>query len=149
MVISYVPRSRSPYMYFPTSREEKRYVLIGKDIYEERKAVIRARTEAMINYGFGKGVCREKMLVEYFGETGGRECGRCDVCRDRRLSRKGVGASRLETVVKYLKSKPEGVDVRIMERDLRIPPAQLSELLSYLCGEGFAESNDGVYRYSN
>ncbi len=148
-VISYVPRSRSPYMYFPTSREEKRYVLIGKDIYEERKAVIRARTEAMINYGFGKGVCREKMLVEYFGETGGRECGRCDVCRDRRLSRKGVGASRLETVVKYLKSKPEGVDVRIMERDLRIPPAQLSELLSYLCGEGFAESNDGVYRYSN
>lgn len=82
-VLSYVPRSRSPYIYFPTAREDKRYVMIGKDIYEDRKKVISERTEAMIDYGFGKGKCREKILLEYFGEQDGKDCGRCDICRGR------------------------------------------------------------------
>lgn len=148
-VLSYVPRSRSPYMFFPTAREEKKYVLIGKNIYEERKAVISARTEAMIDYGFSKGKCREKMLLEYFGEKDGCECGRCDICRDRRTSVKGRDEAQLTKIIAYLQSRPAGADVRIMERDLRIPPALLSELLSYLCGEGFAESDNGVYRWVN
>lgn len=146
-VMSYVPRSRSPYIFLPTAREEVRYLLIGKDIYEERKAIVSARTEAMINYGFRKGSCREKMLLEYFGETDGKECGRCDVCREKGVSAHGNDEKLLRRVVEYLKSKPNGADVRIMERDLRIRPAQLAGFLSYLCGEGFAESDMGVYRY--
>ncbi len=146
-ILSYVPRSRSPYIFFPTAREEKKYIMIGKNIYEERKSVINARTEAMIEYGFCKNVCREKMLLEYFGENNGCECGRCDVCRDRRVSETGKEEALLARVVDYLRSRPDGVDVRIMERDLRIPPMRLSEFLSYLCGEGFAKSDNGMYFY--
>lgn len=146
-ILSYVPRSRSPYIFFPTAREEKKYIMIGKNIYEERKSVINARTEAMIEYGFRKDVCREKMLLEYFGENNGCECGRCDVCRDKRVSETGKEETLLAKVVDYLRSRPNGVDVRIMERDLRIPPMRLSEFLSYLCGEGFAKSDNGMYFY--
>ncbi len=146
-ILSYVPRSRSPYIYFPTAREEKKYVLIGKDIYEERKAIMADRTEAMIGYGFSKGKCREKMLLEYFGETDGKECGHCDVCRNRGISGKKTPDELFAKLVDYLKSKPDGVDVRIIERDMRIPPAQLSGFLSYLCGEGFAKSDNGLYRW--
>lgn len=90
-VLSYVPRSRSPYIYFPTAREDKRYVMIGKDIYEDRKKVISERTEAMIDYGFGKGKCREKILLEYFGEQDGKDCGRCDICRGKSAFRRKRG----------------------------------------------------------
>ena len=146
-VLSYVPRSRSPYIYFPTAREDKRYVMIGKDIYEDRKKVISERTEAMIDYGFGKGKCREKILLEYFGEQDGKDCGRCDICRGRNQRSGGKEENRLARIVEYIRSRPGGADIRIMERDLRIVPSQLSEYLSYLCGEGFVILEDGLYRY--
>ncbi len=146
-VLSYVPRSRSPYIYFPTAREDKRYVMIGKDIYEDRKKVISERTEAMIDYGFGKGKCREKILLEYFGEQDGKDCGRCDICRGRNQRSGEKEENRLARIVEYIRSRPGGVDIRIMERDLRIVPSQLSEYLSYLCGEGFVILEDGLYRY--
>ncbi|MDE7116435.1 MAG: RecQ family ATP-dependent DNA helicase [Muribaculaceae bacterium] len=146
-VLSYVPRSRSPYIYFPTAREDKRYVMIGKDIYEDRKKVISGRTEAMIEYGFGKGKCREKILLEYFGEQDGKDCGRCDICRGRNRRSGGQVENPIAGIVEYIKSRPGGADIRIMERDLRIAPSQLSEYLSYLCGEGFVTLEDGLYRY--
>lgn len=146
-VLSYVPRSRSPYIYFPTAREDKRYVMIGKDIYEDRKKVISERTEAMIDYGFGKGKCREKILLEYFGEQDGKDCGRCDICRGRNQRLGEKEENRLARIVEYIRSRPGGADIRIMERDLRIVPSQLSEYLSYLCGEGFVILEDGLYRY--
>lgn len=146
-VLSYVPRSRSPYIYFPTAREDKRYVMIGKDIYEDRKKVISECTEAMIDYGFGKGKCREKILLEYFGEQDGKDCGRCDICRGRNQRSGEKEENRLARIVEYIRSRPGGADIRIMERDLRIVPSQLSEYLSYLCGEGFVIFEDGLYRY--
>lgn len=146
-VLSYVPRSRSPYIYFPTAREDKRYVMIGKDIYEDRKKVISERTEAMIDYGFGKGKCREKILLEYFREQDGKDCGRCDICRGRNQRSGEKEENRLARIVEYIRSRPGGADIRIMERDLRIVPSQLSEYLSYLCGEGFVILEDGLYRY--
>lgn len=146
-VLSYVPRSRSPYIYFPTAREDKRYVMIGKDIYEDRKKVISERTEAMIDYGFGKGKCRAKILLEYFGEQDGKDCGRCDICRGRNQRSGEKEENRLARIVEYIRSRPGGADIRIMERDLRIVPSQLSEYLSYLCGEGFVILEDGLYRY--
>ena len=122
-VLSYVPRSRSPYIYFPTAREDKRYVMIGKDIYEDRKKVISERTEAMIDYGFGKGKCREKILLEYFGEQDGKDCGRCDICRGRNQRSGEKEENRLARIVEYIR------------------------YLSYLCGEGFVILEDGLYRY--
>ncbi|MDE6072719.1 MAG: RecQ family ATP-dependent DNA helicase [Muribaculaceae bacterium] len=144
-IVSYIPRSNAPMMYFPTAREEVRYVQIGKRIYEDRKEILSNRTEAMINYAFSSGKCREKILLEYFGETDGKDCGHCDVCRERR---KSADASRGEKIVErmeaYLKGKPDGVDIRILERDMRIPPRELAEYLSFFCGEGFVEVREGV-----
>ncbi len=135
-VLSYVPRSRSPYIFFPTSREEIRYIKIGKNIYEERKAVMSARTEAMIDYGFRNERCRELRLLEYFGEKDGADCSRCDVCRSN-SERHLKPEEAINRVLNYVKNRPAGYDVRIMERDLRIPPAMLSQILSFLKTEGF------------
>lgn len=143
--LSYVPRSRTPYIYFPTSREERRYLMIGKRIYEERKDALSRRTEAMIDYAYKDKECREKRMLAYFGETTADDCGRCDVCRKRRAPGKSKDEDALLRIADYLKSRQEGADVRIMERDLRIPAARLSAMLSHLCGDGFAEFRENLY----
>lgn len=145
-VLSYVPKSSVPMMYFPTSREESQYVVIGKKIYEDRKEIVSARTEAMINYAFARGKCREQMLLEYFGEYDGKECGHCDVCREHKLKKQNDrGEDIIKRLETYLRGHERGVDVRLMERDLRIPMRELADYLTFLCSEGFAEVQEGFY----
>ena len=82
-VIHYIPRRKTPFLYFPTAMEEERYVEIGKTVYEDRIEILRTRIEAMIDYGFSQEECRQNKMMLYFGESAASECGHCDNCRER------------------------------------------------------------------
>lgn len=82
-IIHYIPRKRTPYILYTTSREEPKYVLIHRSAYEERRTVIEKRMNAMMQYAFtstGNSACREKIMLQYFGEDSACECGHCDLC---------------------------------------------------------------------
>lgn len=79
-ILHYIPRKRTPYIIFTTSREENKYVLISKDIYEEQKKRIEYRIECMHKYAYNTEECREHQLLEYFGDTTLKSCGTCDTC---------------------------------------------------------------------
>lgn len=143
-VISFVPRSRSSLMYVPTSREEPRYVEIGRKIYEERKKIMEARTEAMIYYAFDKKACRENIMLAYFGEKAETRCGRCDTCRERRKQRQDDPEYVMARVLEFLKSHGSS-DVRILEKNVPAAPKVLSETLSFLCNEGHISLKNGIY----
>lgn len=83
-VVSYVPMSRTPYIYWPTSREETRHIVIPRAVYEDRKKSFAQRIEAMKSYVFDDSRCRVRGMLEYFGEKDAADCGTCDVCRARR-----------------------------------------------------------------
>lgn len=83
-ILVYVPRRRTPFVYVPTSREESRYVMIGKSIYEDRFEVMSRRVEAMLDYAFGDDGCRVRRMLDYFGEDDSRDCGKCDICRQKK-----------------------------------------------------------------
>lgn len=144
-VVSYIPRSRTPILYLPTSREEPRYISIGKNIYEERREIISRRIEAMIDFAFLDSQCREQQLLRYFGENVSHGCGRCDVCRNRRASSAISDADAIGVVSAYLQQRPRGADIRLLLRDIRLPERRIAELLAFLCSEGFAESRDNFY----
>lgn len=137
-VLSYMPRSRAPLMYVPTSREEPRYLSIGKNVYEDRKKIMSDRVEAMLDYAFNPQRCRENRMLEYFGEKRTEGCGRCDVCRSNK-PRKRVqdnAQTTLSRILEYLRQHPGGVDIRIMERDIGGESRLTSEAVSYLHTEG-------------
>lgn len=87
-VVHYIPRRRTPLLYFPTSMEEERYVEISKRVYEDRKMTLSRRIEAMIDYAFSEGACRLDRLKTYFGEKSEGECMNCDTCRERRKKKR-------------------------------------------------------------
>lgn len=115
-VLHYVPRKTSPYIYFPTSREEERHLVIPQSVYEERRALLASRIDAMRRFVYNMDRCRVTTLLEYFGETDARPCGQCDVCRMRRVS--VSSAPSLESRILHVISSRPG-----------ITPLQLAEVL--------------------
>ncbi len=147
-IISYIPFSRIPLIYFPTSREEKRYLQIPQYIYEDRKKIMSDRIEAMIDYASQTKKCREKIMLEYFGETGSEECSKCDICREhtvKHLSK--ISEVRLiPLIMEEVGKRPYGIDPRILGNILNIPKDILSRTLSFLCTEGYIIIDNGYYR---
>lgn len=145
-IIHYVPRSRVPFIYFPTAREERKYLIIGKNIYEERKAIVEKRTNAMLQYAFEVNKCRERRMLEYFGQMDGHDCGKCDVCRAKKVGNPESDKIYLERILKYLEVKGGQADIRILEHELKIPSEKFKKYLSFLVGEGYMNIHDTLLR---
>lgn len=147
-VIHYVPRSRMPYVYMPTSREETRYVAIPKSVYEDRLRKLENRVEAMIDYAANGDSCRVRRMLAYFGEPDPRDCMRCDVCREvsARKSRAVSDVSLASAIVEYLKASPRGMRIEVFRRHFRADGARAENLLRMMIGEGHVEFSEGLVR---
>ncbi|MDD2961325.1 MAG: RecQ family ATP-dependent DNA helicase [Muribaculaceae bacterium] len=79
-ILHYVPRKRTPYIIYTTSRELPKHVQIPQSCYEVRKDRVARRIQAIEDYAYSETSCRENMILEYFGEQNNKVCGKCDVC---------------------------------------------------------------------
>ena len=104
-ILNYVPRKRTPFIVYTTSREEPRYVLIPRDVYEVQRERLEMRVHAMIDY-CERDTCREAFMLAYFGQTDAEPCGRCDHCVDHRRRSRVSDADLAEAVLDYLKQHP-------------------------------------------
>lgn len=147
-ILSYVPRTRMPYIYVPTSREELRYIMIGKAIYENRREILSRRLEAMIAYAADNNSCRENFMLRYFGETSSSSCGQCDVCRSKARSPRDKRSRRellLKNLFEFIKSRPEGADPRIISHRFAPFSDILPDMLAFLCNENYISYRDYLY----
>jgi ATP-dependent DNA helicase RecQ len=80
-IIDYVPRNRTPYIYFSKERIHIDRLKISRESYDLRKKELINRIDAVINYAASTTKCRSQILLEYFGETDSAPCGNCDVCK--------------------------------------------------------------------
>lgn len=146
-ILIYVPRRRTPYIFVPTSREETRYIQIGRKIYEERFEVMSQRVEAMIDYAYADGSCRVSRMLEYFGEEKACDCGKCDVCRGRRRTESHISKEEMiRRVWTYMQMFPSGVTQAILERNFTPDDSLAGDALRYLVEEGFAVEDHAIYR---
>lgn len=53
---------------------------IDREALEEKAARDHAKIDAITRYAYSSG-CRQKWILDYFGETGSAPCGHCDQCR--------------------------------------------------------------------
>lgn len=80
-VIDYVPKNRTPFIYFLKERINVERLKISKESYDLRKKDLGNRIESVIEYATSSTKCRSQILLEYFGETDAAQCGICDVCK--------------------------------------------------------------------
>ena len=144
-ILHYVPRKRTPYVIYTTSREEPKHVILPRAVYEELRQRMSDRIEATINYAYSDAGCRERMLLSYFGENAATDCGHCDLCIDRR-KRSDHTADDVQRGILYMvglrpRRFQELVDTLSFARD------EVVAALSFLVDEGFVEHlDDDTYR---
>lgn len=148
-IISYIPKSSLPVIFFPTSREETSSLIIGRNIYEERKQVMERRINSIIGYVFSDDGCRVERMLRYFGENNAGVCRKCDICRDnakrsRETPRKKEDLA--ERILSILKESPAGISYPFIEQRCQGKSSEISGILAFLCDEGFASFSNGVYR---
>lgn len=147
-LIKFIPHSSLPVIYFPTSREETSSILIGVDIYEDRKKKMTQRVEAMIDYAFGNESCRVARMLTYFGESEAHDCKKCDICREKRQNdnkNPKTDSDICEEILLFLKDKPYGASLASIERYCGKNGKRASEILNFLCNEGFVNWNNQMY----
>jgi len=136
-ILHYVPRKRTPYIIYTTSREEPKYVLIPKAIYEDLRQRMTDRIEATINYAYSDTGCRERMLLGYFGEQRGDACGQCDLCIDMRKREDHVPGDVQQGILYMAGLRPRRLEEFLST--LSFPRDEVISMLSFLVDEGFIE----------
>jgi ATP-dependent DNA helicase RecQ len=100
-ILAYNRPGEGPQMFFHHYRVDSRHLIIDLNRIRILKKRHEARTMAMIAFIENKSECRQRMLLHYFGEEEGTDCGHCDVCRDKKkvtTDTKAIQAGLLETI---------------------------------------------------
>lgn len=79
-IIRYVPRRDIPLLTFTRQRVDSTNIVIKKDIYEEQRKQLAERISAVLKYSENDDICRQTILLNYFGEDNADKCKHCDVC---------------------------------------------------------------------
>jgi len=82
-ILDYLPSSDKPQLTYLDDRLDGKDINISRENYHDRMKEAGQRLEAMINYVECTNKCRSQLLLEYFGETQSKRCGKCDVCLER------------------------------------------------------------------
>ncbi len=79
-LLKYIPAINAPMLCLNYERLDDRNLRLPKGEYAERLKRRTDRLEALVSLVEDDGTCRCLQMYRYFGQEGGRPCGRCDVC---------------------------------------------------------------------
>jgi ATP-dependent DNA helicase RecQ len=69
-LVKYIPRRKTPYIYYAQERLQLEYVRITAACYEDRLARYQQQIQAMLDYATLPSEAKpEDFLLQYFGET--------------------------------------------------------------------------------
>lgn len=120
--IHYIPHRTTPYIYYPTSRELPKHIVMPLEVYEHQRERMRVRLDAMKEFVFSSTECRVRGMLRYFGEEDAKDCGKCDVCRSKRLKNSRQTADSREAIrqaIVYRASQPGGCTAEALLTDLQ------------------------------
>ena len=142
-LISFIPRKQVPYIRYMQRREDQEHIQLPREIYEDRLEQYRLRIEAMLHYAQTSDRCRNRMLLEYFGEKSSTDCGQCDVClsqRGRLVTPEGQQDAR-QRILALLANRQRHHITELFR--LQLPTEEADAALAFLIKEEKIRQDDG------
>lgn len=132
-LLEYIPANERPKIIWLTERLPQSHVHISYEQYGLLKERQKERSDRFIEY-LETPVCRSKQLLDYFGEKGATDCGKCDVCLSK--SRQESDMKTVENkMVEVMKKGPISLD-HLLASIPKIKEDWALEILRYLADEG-------------
>ena len=97
------------------------------------------RLQDMIFYASQTEICREKLILRYFGEKPSSNCGKCDVCQKERKE------SDLDSILAFLENSPKTIQ-QILIHFVNSPKESVLSALQHLADENLIR-NTGIDSY--
>lgn len=137
-IIKYIPRRHVPIIYYPQQRIESSRLVFSKDIYEDLQEQMVVRVNSVLEYAECDDECRSSILLRYFGEKAGQDCGCCDVCVERKRNGNSASSSEIDAVQIILDAinDADGSLPIAMFNELPLTKHQLESALELLRSEG-------------
>lgn len=82
-LLEYNKPGEGPQLFFHHYRVNNRDLIIDLQRIHNLRQQHEVRTEAMIRFLENETECRERMLLQYFGESINADCGHCDICHNK------------------------------------------------------------------
>jgi ATP-dependent DNA helicase RecQ len=148
-IIIYNPKKDSPQIIFLEDRVTIANLTIDQKLYEFRKNRQQERVKKMISYAEDV-VCRQRQLLEYFGEDNSNNCTICDVC----LGRNKTEISK-EDYLRYKEKIKKLLEEDAMSLENLVqafaPKHQKKVLvvMETLADEGFVENVEGLLKWND
>ncbi len=140
-IVYYQPKTLKPQIVFCCPRIDIKDLHISDHNYHQLRESERRRREAIIDYASNSQICRSQWLLNYFGEKGGKECGACDICIERRKAggKQDIGGQ----IVQALSTKPMTIK-QIAEQLHHVNREMLIETVRRLLDKGELKMSDGL-----
>ncbi|HPS50995.1 MAG TPA: ATP-dependent DNA helicase RecQ [Bacteroidales bacterium] len=148
-LVDYVPQTSKPQLIYTQERVNVTDLSLSDETYRLRLEESRFRTEKMISYAESTARCRSQSLLSYFGETGSRRCGSCDVCLERnKVSLNEMEFNRVVELIKpMLKTQPCTLEEIMMAAEPLGEDKVLRALQWLIDNEKIKIEQDGKYRW--
>ncbi len=101
-IVQYLPLKDQPQVTFVLPRQDTNYLPVDKKLLRERRELIFAKMNAMIDFVTSAHRCRMQLIQEYFGEVAFDSCNMCDVCIGKRKKENSKSVEELRTQILYL-----------------------------------------------
>ena len=101
----------------------------------------------MIDYVTSEDICRNRILLSYFGEKCNHNCGICDICISKKD--KGVTISIFNEIQKSIKNLLNENELSTEEivNALNFPEHHIIEVIRFLIDENYIKDNNGKLKY--
>lgn len=140
-IVDYRPLPPGATVVFVCERRKLGSWFLSPQNYAFRKDNARRKLDAVLSYAEEKHLCRNRYLLQYFGEDDTFECGRCDICLEKK--KRGLRTSELKSLKERVGSvlrKEEGISCKeFLQAFPEEEESSLMELWDYLMGEGYLE----------
>ncbi|NOT37141.1 MAG: RecQ family ATP-dependent DNA helicase [Saprospiraceae bacterium] len=78
-IINYIPKREKPQILILNNRVRSNHITLDEKWIQQRKKILQHKIESMIQY-VNTNECRQKFILQYFGEKSTHHCNICDNC---------------------------------------------------------------------
>lgn len=109
-ILDYIPQKEKPQITFTSERVDAGYINFEKTLLRKRKELYLEKLNAVKKFANQHNTCRSRFLLLYFNEANTIDCGKCDVCVERKKTMPGnIKLQELKEILKVLCAEPKSL----------------------------------------